>query len=163
MNVLSKSQSKPVHPYLYWEFHERGFDQALRKGKWKAVKRSINGSACELYDLNSDPSENKNLASLYPAVVKEMEKLFLISNIISSTIFCLFLFIVSILSAKKFIFSLSFDKSKKLCLYLRLPDKNTKVSAASISGGSLVIAGQKAVIEPDDNKVKAVFNISKYN
>ena len=81
LNVLSKSQSKPVHPYLYWEFHERGFDQAIRKGKWKAVKRSINGSACELYDLNSDPSENKNLASLYPAVVKEMEKLFLISRV----------------------------------------------------------------------------------
>ena len=30
---------KPVeHPPLYWEFHERGFDQAARIGDWKAVR-----------------------------------------------------------------------------------------------------------------------------
>lgn len=55
----------------------------------------------------------------------------------------------------------AFDKSKKLCIYLRLPDKNAKVSLASTSGGSLIITGQKAVIEPTDNKVNIVFNINK--
>jgi arylsulfatase A-like enzyme len=32
----SKSQKK--HDYLYWEFHELGGRQAIRKGKWKLVK-----------------------------------------------------------------------------------------------------------------------------
>src|SRR4029453_3867521 len=30
-------QSQPEHDFLYWEFHERGFQQAVRMGDWKAV------------------------------------------------------------------------------------------------------------------------------
>ncbi|MBK9678071.1 MAG: hypothetical protein IPO69_04195 [Saprospiraceae bacterium] len=43
LNVLSKSQSKPVHPYLYWEFHERGFDPALRKANGKPSNAASTG------------------------------------------------------------------------------------------------------------------------
>ena len=28
------------HEFLYWEFHERGFSQAVRMGDWKAVRKS---------------------------------------------------------------------------------------------------------------------------
>jgi hypothetical protein len=57
---------------LYWEFHERGFDQAVRKGKWKLVKQSGN---TELFDLSKDLSETNNLATKYPKIVSEMEKI----------------------------------------------------------------------------------------
>ncbi len=35
--LLGKSKSVE-HPPLYWEFHERGFKQAVRSGKWKGVR-----------------------------------------------------------------------------------------------------------------------------
>ena len=57
---------------MYWEFHERGFDQAVRKGKWKLVKQSGN---TELFDLSKDLSETNNLATKYPKIVSEMEKI----------------------------------------------------------------------------------------
>ena len=34
--LLGKEQKS--HDYLYWEFHERGFQQAIRMGDWKAVR-----------------------------------------------------------------------------------------------------------------------------
>ncbi len=77
LNVLRTTRFKPVHSYLYWEFFERGFDQAIRKGKWKAIRRSVNGSKLELYNLSTDPSENLDVAMQNPLIVKEMESLFL--------------------------------------------------------------------------------------
>jgi arylsulfatase A-like enzyme len=56
---------------LYWEFHERGYYRAIRRGDWKAIKK--NDSALELYDLSKDIGETKNIASEQPAMVKELE------------------------------------------------------------------------------------------
>ena len=33
-----RGQSQPTHEFFYWEFHERGFQQAVRMGQWKAVR-----------------------------------------------------------------------------------------------------------------------------
>ena len=70
----TKSKQKE-HDYLYWEFHERGGKQAVRKGKWKAirlqVKRDPNGPI-ELYDLKKDPQEKNNIASEHPDIVDKM-------------------------------------------------------------------------------------------
>jgi arylsulfatase A-like enzyme len=57
---------------LYWEFHERGFQQAVRMGDWKAVRHAPTGPL-ELYDLKRDLGEQKDLAASQPRVVRKIE------------------------------------------------------------------------------------------
>lgn len=61
----------PKRDYLYWEFHEQGFSQAIRAGNWKAV-RPRKATAIELYDLASDLGETKDLSRQNPDVVRWM-------------------------------------------------------------------------------------------
>jgi arylsulfatase A-like enzyme len=63
------------HEYLYWEFHERGFKQAVRMGDWKAVRLS-RSRPIELYNLAEDLGETRDVAAKNPGVVKKMEELF---------------------------------------------------------------------------------------
>ncbi|MDB6057419.1 MAG: atsA 39 [Verrucomicrobiales bacterium] len=67
--LLGKSQRN--HEFLYWEFHERGFEQAVRMGDWKAVRH--NQQLLELYSFKSDPHEQKNVAAQNPTVVAKIE------------------------------------------------------------------------------------------
>lgn len=60
------------HEFLYWEFHERGFAQAIRMGDWKAV-RPGSQRPIELYDLGSDLGEKVNVADRHPDVVGRAE------------------------------------------------------------------------------------------
>jgi arylsulfatase A-like enzyme len=68
-----RGQSQPTHDFFYWEFHERGFQQAVRMGRWKAVRLSKDG-ALELYDLEVDPREEHDVAAVHPDVVKTIEQ-----------------------------------------------------------------------------------------
>ncbi len=68
--ILGKKQKN--HEFLYWEFHERGFKQAVRMGDWKAVRRGP-GAPLELYDLKTDAGEQKDLAEKHPEIVKRIE------------------------------------------------------------------------------------------
>lgn len=63
------------HNYLYWEFHERGFQQAIRTANWKAIRPQA-AEKLELYDLKGDPGEKKNVAEENPEVLAKFEKLF---------------------------------------------------------------------------------------
>jgi arylsulfatase A-like enzyme len=63
------------HEYLYWEFHERGFQQASRMGDWKALKLATN-KPVELYNLKTDPGEKGNIADKHPDVVAKIEEYF---------------------------------------------------------------------------------------
>lgn len=61
------------HEFLYWEFFEGGFKQAIRAGDWKGV-RLAPGKPLELYDLKSDPGETRDLAGREPQVVERLNR-----------------------------------------------------------------------------------------
>ena len=69
---------QPKHEYLYWEFHERGGRQALRKGNWKLVRYDVlkdPDKPYQLYDLNVDPGEQTDLAASHPEIVDQLSQL----------------------------------------------------------------------------------------
>ena len=73
---------KPQQPeYLYWEFPGYGGQQALRQGKWKAIRQKMlrrgteNPLKVELYDLENDPGEKIDLSSQHPEVVERLASL----------------------------------------------------------------------------------------
>jgi arylsulfatase A-like enzyme len=76
--LFDKPEQQKKHSSLYWEFYEDGGKQAVRKGKWKAVKLNVHDSTrdyIELYDLTVDISESNNLALTYPQIVQELDSI----------------------------------------------------------------------------------------
>ena len=75
--TLLGADDQLTHSHLYWEFHEKGGKQAIRKGKWKGIKLNVfeGNETIQLYDLEQDPGETKDLASEYPEVVEEIKGL----------------------------------------------------------------------------------------
>ena len=72
--LLQRGDQKQ-HSYLYWEFHEQGGKQAVRMGHWKAVRLNVsqkNNTPVELYDLENDPGEQKDVAAEHPDIVEKM-------------------------------------------------------------------------------------------
>lgn len=72
--LLGQTQTNR-HEFLYWEFHERGFQQAARAGNWKAVRPKL-GAPLEVYDLTTDLGETNNVAAAQPTVVARFEEYF---------------------------------------------------------------------------------------
>jgi uncharacterized sulfatase len=72
--LFNQPARQKQHSYLYWEFHEGGFSQAVRQGDWKAVRRGVK-KAVELYDLKADPGEQHDLAGQHPDIVAAIEAL----------------------------------------------------------------------------------------
>jgi len=62
------------HEYLYWEFHERGFTQAVRMGNWKGVRPGLD-KPIELYDLKTDIGEKNNIAEKHSDIVRRIEEI----------------------------------------------------------------------------------------
>jgi arylsulfatase A-like enzyme len=62
------------HPPLYWEFYEQGSAQAVRDGRWKGVCKPMGGTI-ELYDLQHDLGETKNVATEHPELVASIRAL----------------------------------------------------------------------------------------
>ena len=73
--LLGHSDRQKQHDYLYWEFHENPTtDQAVRMGKWKAVRHYPSGPV-ELYNLETDIGEQENIADEHPDIVEHMKRI----------------------------------------------------------------------------------------
>jgi arylsulfatase A-like enzyme len=71
--LLGQPQRK--HDALYWEFHEGGTKQAmLLDQRWKGV-RLRPGAPLEVYDLNTDPGESRDLREAQPEIARRLETL----------------------------------------------------------------------------------------
>ncbi|EMI57064.1 arylsulfatase [Rhodopirellula sallentina] len=68
-------ECQKTHEYLYWEFYEQGGRQAVRAGRWKAVRQPWMTGTTELYDLSNDIGEIHDVASSNPEVVERLEKM----------------------------------------------------------------------------------------
>lgn len=66
--LRGESSARSAGRVFYWEFHEGGFNRAIRFGDWKAIQFGKDGDI-ELYDLKSDPGERTNLAGSKPDVI----------------------------------------------------------------------------------------------
>ncbi len=61
------------HAYLYWEFYERTFRQAVvLEGRWKGIRAQMDDTTFEVYDLQEDLGETRNLAAERPDLVKRL-------------------------------------------------------------------------------------------
>ena len=69
-----RGETLKLERYLYWEFFEGAYKQAVRQGKWKGVRFGTK-EPLELYDLEKDIGETKNIAGEHPGVVKQLEQI----------------------------------------------------------------------------------------
>jgi arylsulfatase len=71
--LIGKKQKQ--HRHLYWEFPEYGGQQAVITGNFKAMRKNMNegNSEFELYDLEADKEETKNIAATHPEIIKKVE------------------------------------------------------------------------------------------
>jgi arylsulfatase A-like enzyme len=70
--TLTGRGSQRQHDFLYWEFHEKGFAQAVRHGNWKAI-RPAPGKPLRLFDVVADPGETKDVAAEHADVTERIE------------------------------------------------------------------------------------------
>ena len=71
-------REQPKHDFLYWEFHEMGGKQAILKDEWKAVRLNVGkdpNGPLELYNLESDPFEEYNVAEAHPDLVETFARM----------------------------------------------------------------------------------------
>jgi len=76
--VLLGTGPAPDRDALYWEFHSRGGLQALRTGRWKGLRSGAHADAdapIELFDLEADPAEERDVAAENPEVVARIDRM----------------------------------------------------------------------------------------
>jgi arylsulfatase len=77
--LLGKKQQRK-HDYMFWDFAGYGGQLAVRQGPWKAVKKDLKkkpNAPLELYNLESDLAESKDLAAEKPEIAKRMQQIML--------------------------------------------------------------------------------------
>ena len=73
--LVGNDAQQKQHEYIYWEFHERGFNQAIRFGNYKAVRKAKRANPIEVYDVATDPGEATNIADQHPDLVAKAQKI----------------------------------------------------------------------------------------
>jgi arylsulfatase A-like enzyme len=81
--LLGNEDKQAKHPYLFWEFPERGGQQAVRLGSWKGIRQDIRDGNLEirLYNLDDDIEELNNVAGRYPEMVRKIETIMYTSRV----------------------------------------------------------------------------------
>jgi arylsulfatase A-like enzyme len=65
--------TQAAHEYLYWEFYEGGFSQAvLLEGRWKGIRLKSPSAPIQLFDLSADIGETADRAARQPDLVRRM-------------------------------------------------------------------------------------------
>lgn len=75
--LLGEGEQKQ-HEFLYWEFSSYGSQQALRMGKWKALREDLRknpDAPIQLYNLEEDIGESKDIASDHPEVLSIIQEI----------------------------------------------------------------------------------------
>jgi len=70
--LLGQKQDLPDR-FLYWEYFEKGFQQAVRWRNFKAI-RLERDEPLLLFDLSQDLAEQHNIADKHPEVVARIEQ-----------------------------------------------------------------------------------------
>lgn len=76
--LLGKINEQEKHAYLYFEYPEKGGQLAIRMGKWKGIKRNLkenSRAAWELYNLEADLPETKNVINSHPELIKQFDEI----------------------------------------------------------------------------------------
>jgi arylsulfatase A-like enzyme len=74
--LLGNTQAQSLHPYLYFEFPEKGGQVAIRIGNFKGVKSNMKkdkDARWEVYDLKNDEKETTDISSHHPELMKQFE------------------------------------------------------------------------------------------
>ncbi len=71
--ALTGGRQRP-REFLYWENHGKRFEQAVRMGEWKAIRKGLDGPI-ELYHLAEDTGEKNDVAARNPAVVARVREI----------------------------------------------------------------------------------------
>jgi arylsulfatase A-like enzyme len=73
--LLGRSQEQREHEFLYWEFHEGGFQQAaLFQGRWKGVRSGAPDAPVRLFDLEADIGETNDFAADHPEIAARIDE-----------------------------------------------------------------------------------------
>jgi uncharacterized sulfatase len=73
--LTGRHAAQASHEYLYWEFYEQGGRQAVRFGRWKAIREPMKTGPVQLYDLETDVGEQKDLSASRPDLVERAARL----------------------------------------------------------------------------------------
>ncbi len=74
--TLLGTPGQQQHDHLVWEFFGYRGQQAVRAGKWKAVRRDLHkgNKTVELYDLDADMAEANDVSGQHPDVVRRLTR-----------------------------------------------------------------------------------------
>ena len=76
--LFGHTDKQKQHDYLYWEFSSGGGQLAVRMGNWKGIRTGINrnpNAKWEIYDLDSDKAEDKDLAKEHPELIDKFNEI----------------------------------------------------------------------------------------
>ncbi len=75
--TLLGQSDQPQPEYLYWEFAGYGGQQAVRIGKYKAIRRDLKkgNKTFALYDLSQDIGEQNDIADQHPQIMAQVRQI----------------------------------------------------------------------------------------